>query len=139
MAPRKILNLVLACCWLALLLQQPLTAAVSAEEQDEEDASEEVEDEELESEIAAQLAEGEGEETTGRSSSSSQSFKRLEAVCTDARVSFREMAQNPVLQDVYREFSVQYRNRDIKYFMQEKMVPSKRWEGRAASLLNCTT
>lgn len=124
MAPRKILNLVLAVCWLVLLLQQPLPAAASAEMEEED----EVNDEELEAEIAVQLAmaEGEGEETTGRSSSTSQSFRRLQAVCTDARVSFREMAQSPDLEEVYREFTVEYKEKDISYFMQDKIVPSKR-------------
>lgn len=83
-------------------------------------------DEDLEASIAAMVEGDDGEDITGRSGSSISSFRRLTTVCTDAAVSFREMAQSIDLKEVYSDFAARYRKKDgRRYFLYDKIVQSK--------------
>ena len=83
------------------------------------------EDEELEASIA-RMVEGDGEDVTGKSSSSSSStFRRLSAVCADAAVSFRDKARSPELEQVYSDFARDLQQREVSHFLHSKIVPSE--------------
>lgn len=69
-------------------------------------------------------AEGDGEEVTGRSSSSFSTHRRLTLVCDAAIEQFQDLLDLPGLTDVYSNFKKDLQARQHHHFFQEKIVPS---------------
>lgn len=99
----------IACVWCCIL--SSLCAQEPAESQ-------------LESSHAQLAAEGDGEEVTGRSSSST--FRRFQLVCGKSITHFQELLDHPQLTDVYSTIKREFVASDgLDHLFHKKIVPSK--------------
>ena len=68
---------------------------------------------------------GEGEEVSGRSSSSFSTFRRFRLVCDASFAEYQSLLRHEELSDIYRDFKTDLNEKRKEHFFHTKIVPSK--------------